>query len=174
MDRDGVINERISNDYVKKAEDFVFLPGSLEAIRKFSSFFEEIFIVTNQQGIGKGLMTVEELKLVHDKMNAEIEKTGGKISRIYFCSDLKSTGSIYRKPQVGMGLQAKREYPNLQFKYSFMVGDTRSDMEFGYRLGLCTVLIGSDQKALEKPYIVEACYKNLLDFANDLENYVKK
>ncbi len=82
LDRDGVINKRLVGDYVKKTEEFVFLDGVLEAIATLSTKFNRIFIVTNQQGIGKGLMTEKDLKQVHDSMEKEIVEHAGKIDRI--------------------------------------------------------------------------------------------
>ena len=71
LDRDGVINTRLVDDYVKCWEDFEFLPGVLEAIKCFNKLFSTIVVVTNQQGIGKGLMKVETLNNIHKKMMAD-------------------------------------------------------------------------------------------------------
>ena len=72
LDRDGVINQKLDNDYVKHIEEFDFIDGAIEAIVKASSIFGRIVVVTNQQGIGKGLMSHEDLKLVHDYMQSNI------------------------------------------------------------------------------------------------------
>jgi len=146
LDRDGVINQRIPNDYVKYPEQFVFNEGVPEALKIFSQLFTRIFIVTNQQGIGRGLMTSAELLRVHNSMLAKITESGGRVDRIYFSPDLKNTRSFTRKPAVGMGLKARREFPEIRFRKCIMAGDTPSDMLFGKRLGMITVLI-SDEPA---------------------------
>ena len=83
LDRDGVINKRVEGDYIKKWEEFEFLPGVLEALHIFSGVFDKIFVVTNQQGIGKGLMTEIDLEHIHDEMIQEIKINGGRINKIY-------------------------------------------------------------------------------------------
>lgn len=165
LDRDGVLNVRIPEGYVRSVDEFVFLSGAEEALAKLSGLFRYIFIVTNQQGIGKGLVSMAEVTQVHNSMREKITKAGGRIDKIYLCPDLKKDKTIFRKPSVGMGLQAKKDFPDIVFSKSIMVGDTRSDIEFGYRLGMHTVLIGSDKKALEKPCMVEKRFDNLMDFS---------
>ena len=85
LDRDGTINVHIIGDYVRKWSDFEFIPGALEALAKFAKHFKHIFIVTNQRGIGKGKYTEADLMDIHNKMNAEIKKAGGRIDKIYYC-----------------------------------------------------------------------------------------
>ncbi|MGE5424011.1 MAG: D-glycero-alpha-D-manno-heptose-1,7-bisphosphate 7-phosphatase [Syntrophothermus sp.] len=156
LDRDGVINRRIVDDYVKKWEDFEFLPGVPEAIRDLSMIFNHILIVSNQQGIGKGLMTKEDLKAVHEAMTGAIRKAGGRIDGIYHCPDLAATGSFLRKPAVGMGLRARREFPDISFRKSLMAGDSVSDMIFGKRLGMKTVFLCDDlRKARQMPRVID-------------------
>src|SRR5688572_23731927 len=85
LDRDGVINERIPGDYVKNWDEFIFLDGVLEALNILARKFNRIVVVTNQQGIAKGLMTEEDLNKVHQRMVLEIQESGGKIDKVYFC-----------------------------------------------------------------------------------------
>src|SRR5512140_305773 len=94
LDRDGVINTRILGGYVQKWEQFEFLPGFLEAIKILSLAFSRIIVVSNQQGIGKGLMTEEELGILHRNMVAVIEKHGGRIDRIFHSPDLETEDSL--------------------------------------------------------------------------------
>lgn len=143
LDRDGVINKRIVDDYVKTPEEFEFLPGALEAIARFTKLFSHIFVVTNQQGIGKKIMTERNLSEIHTYMRKEIEKAGGKLSAIYFAPDIASKHNTLRKPQTGMGLQAKKDFPEIDFSKSIMVGDSESDILFGTNLGMKTIKIGN-------------------------------
>jgi histidinol-phosphate phosphatase family protein len=141
LDRDGVINERLIGDYVKLPEEFHFIPGVLEALKLLSGRFGRIIIVTNQQGIGKGLMTYEDLETIHDRMIAEIEEAGGRIDNIYFAPELEEENSPLRKPNTGMAELARKDFPEIDFSRSVMAGDGIHDMEFGKRLGMKCVYI---------------------------------
>ncbi len=156
VDRDGVINKHRPDDYVKCWDEFVFLPGVLDAFALLSNAFGRIIIVTNQRGVGKSLMTEADLLDIHQRMITEINHAGGRLDRIYYCTDTNND-SPNRKPNSGMALQAQRDFPEIVLKESVMVGDSKSDMEFGERLGMKTVLI--------KP---TAHPKSLLDFAQSL------
>jgi histidinol-phosphate phosphatase family protein len=141
LDRDGVINERLIGDYVKSPEEFRFIDGVPESIAEFTKLFGRIIIVSNQQGIGKGFMTEQDLGLIHNKMMKGIEDAGGRISKIYHCPHLEKDKSALRKPNTGMALQAQKDFPGIDFKKSVMVGDGLHDMEFGRRLGMLCVFI---------------------------------
>ncbi|MEZ5045188.1 MAG: HAD family hydrolase [Saprospiraceae bacterium] len=148
LDRDGVINRRPPGDYVQSWSAFHFLPGVLEAIKQFSLLFDRIIIVTNQQGIGKGMMSTDQLTAIHQQMQQAIASEGGRIDAIYFCPDLSSKVGNCRKPNPAMALQAQQDFPEIDFQQSIMVGDSISDLQFGQSLGMKTVLVQS--KADEK------------------------
>ena len=118
LDRDGVINQRIPEDYVKHPDEFQFIPGVTEALAILASIFNPIIVVTNQQGIGRGLMNEDQLKQIHDKMLNGIMESGGRIDAIYYSPDLKNTNSFTRKPSVGLGLKARKQFPSINFKKS--------------------------------------------------------
>ena len=151
LDRDGVINERIFGGYVTSPEEFHFSEGTLEAIRAFSEIFNRIIVVTNQQGIAKGIMTERNLFDLHDYMVNSIEDKGGRIDAIYFASNLRGAENDIRKPKPDMGLLAKKDFKEIDFSKSIMVGDTDSDIQFGKNLGMKTVRVVS-----EEPKSVEA------------------
>ncbi len=140
IDRDGVINRRIEGGYVTRWEEFEFLPGVLEALKNLAIFFDKIFVVTNQQGIGKGLMTEQQLNELHEQMLQEIAMAGGRIDAVYYCGALAEDESPFRKPSPGMAYQAKRDFPEINLAKAIMIGDTMSDIEFGVRAGMYTVL----------------------------------
>lgn len=170
LDRDGVINRRIPDDYVKGPSGFEFLPGVTEAFSLFSDIFRYLVVVTNQQGIGKGLMTEKELEAVHQKMVGEINDRGGRIDKIYFCPDLKDSRSFFRKPAVGMGLKARKDLAGLRFHQSVMAGDTASDMLFGKRLGMTTVLISNDISEIRNcSELADFSFPDLISFAHNLK-----
>lgn len=143
LDRDGVINEKLDNDYVKRWEEFRFLEGSIESITALSGIFGRIIVVTNQQGIGKGLYSARDLEAIHRQMLQSITQKGGRIDRIYFSPYLAAENHPTRKPSIGMALQAKEEFPEIEFKKSIIVGDSMSDMKFGKDAGMFTVFISS-------------------------------
>lgn len=146
LDRDGVINELRPEDYVKSEEEFLWLPGSKEAIRDLSKILGLIVVVTNQQGIGKGMMTEYDLEKIHWKMQSELEAIGGKIDRVYYCPHLASVQPKCRKPETGMAEEAKSDFPEIDFNKSIMIGDSCSDIDFGSRLGMITVKVGMGGK----------------------------
>lgn len=168
LDRDGVINIERPDDYVKDIPEFVFIEGSLAAIAKLTAKFDHIFIITNQRGVGRGVMSADSLHEVHNYMLSEIEKIGGTVSKIYVCTDTDST-SINRKPNVGMAFRAQCDFPDINFSQSIMIGNSKSDIEFGNKLGMHTVLVGNKYPKEDKIYnLVDAYYENLYKFA---ENY---
>ncbi|MFN4008192.1 MAG: D-glycero-alpha-D-manno-heptose-1,7-bisphosphate 7-phosphatase [Chitinophagaceae bacterium] len=153
LDRDGVINHEKKNDYIRNVAEFQLYDGILEAIAKLSNFFKYIIIVTNQKGIGKGLMTHEDLATIHQKLCAEVQEAGGKIDAIYYCSDL-ADDSINRKPQPGMALQAVAAFPDIDLRKSLMVGNKLSDMQFGRNAGMHTAFVATTNP--ETPFPHEA------------------
>jgi len=146
LDRDGVINKKLDGDYVKTIDEFEFLPYALEAIKLFSRRFHRVVIVTNQQGISKRLMTEDDLHKVHQHILQEVQNFGGRIDAIYHAPQLVEENSTFRKPNIGMALQAKEEFPSIDFKKSIMVGDSISDMEFAKNTNMFAVLIGQSEK----------------------------
>ncbi|MEE4177244.1 MAG: HAD-IIIA family hydrolase [Bacteroides sp.] len=175
LDRDGVLNRRLEGDYVKRKEDFEWQEGVLESLAWLSGVFGTIVVVTNQQGIGKGLMTEKELEQIHHKMLNDLKQAGGRIDKVYFCPDLENSGSFNRKPMVGMGLQARRDFPEINFRQSVMVGDTLSDMRFGKRLKMKTVLISEDlTMARQHHFLIDLRFSSLKDFSKWAEQKLKK
>lgn len=163
LDRDGVINTRKMGDYVYSAEEFDFLPQVKEAIAYFSTIFSRIIVVTNQQGIGKNRMTERNLLDIHGYMLEEIQKVGGKVDQVYFAPELKSDVHSTRKPKPDMALKAKKDFPEIIFEKSIMVGDTDSDIEFGKNLGMKTVRILSEEKIGVEADLNVASLYNLIE-----------
>lgn len=161
LDRDGVINVRIIDGYVTKIEEFEFLPGVIEAFKIFKNKFNRIIVVTNQQGVGKGLMTEDDVKEVHDFMINEVENHDGKIDKVYFCPQLKYVPDNYRKPSPKMAYMAKEDFPEIDLSKSIMIGDMNSDVEFGKNAGMMTVFIGDNELKL----IPDGRFNSLYDFA---------
>lgn len=169
LDRDGVINKRPPGNYIKTWEDFEFLPGVLESIKILARKFGRIIIVTNQQGIGKGLMTHEDLQNIHRQIQTAISKNGGRIDAIYYCPDLATDTDNCRKPAVFMAIQAKKDFPEIDFSKSIMAGDTPSDMEFGRNAGMRTVFINTNEESVN-PELYDLEFSNLDLFAKTLKH----
>lgn len=168
LDRDGVINKKIPGEYVRSWEQFEWIEGVKEAIAELTNVFGYIFIVTNQQGIGKKLMTELELQNIHNNMMKEISKAGGKIDKIYHCPAIEQTQDPCRKPGIGMALMAKKDFPVISFTKSIMAGDSVSDMEFGTAASMKRVLI-QQKNSLDIPrYLYDFKFESLKDFADDL------
>ena len=140
LDRDGVINRRIDGDYVRNLSQFEFLPGAIDAIVRLGKRFRYVIVVTNQQGIGKGLMSAGDVSEIHDYIIEQIQAAGGHIDKIYCCPSLEATNDPNRKPGIGMGLQARHDFPDIDFSRSLMIGDSASDMLFAEKLGMSAFL----------------------------------
>jgi histidinol-phosphate phosphatase family protein len=143
LDRDGVINRRLPGAYVCSWAAFEWLPGTLDALVYFAGAFGRIVVVTNQQGIGKGLMSEADIRIIHRLMRQEAEAAGGRIDGVYYCPSLSSAQPNCRKPAPDMALQAQRDFPEIDFSRSLMVGDSLSDMAFGQGLGMLNVLVAT-------------------------------
>jgi histidinol-phosphate phosphatase family protein len=149
LDRDGVINKHRPSDYVKDWNEFEFIPGILEEFSLLSNYFRYIIVVTNQRGVGKGLMTEEKLNEIHQKMVAVVKEHGGRIDKIYYCTALPDTDPN-RKPNIGMALQAKQDFPDIDFSKSIMVGDSESDKIFAQKAGMKYFAVQEDLKNIWK------------------------
>jgi len=140
IDRDGVINRLRPNDYVKCWEEFDFLPDVFDAFAAWNKRLKYIIVITNQRGVGKGIMTEEDLQTIHKKMISEIEKKDGRIDKIYYCTATNNSDPN-RKPNIGMALQAKHDFPDIDFSKTLMIGDSESDMQFANNVEIKGILI---------------------------------
>lgn len=165
LDRDGVINRKLDDDYVKHWVEFEFLDGVFDALQKLDVIFGNIVIVTNQQCIGKGIITTEDLELIHRNMLYEVSYLKGRIDKVYFSPYLNAENHPTRKPGIGMALQAKRDFPGIDFEKSVIVGDSLSDMEFGRNAGMKTVFVSGQKKNDER---IDFHVSSLIEFANAL------
>ena len=135
LDRDGVVNVWLPGDYVKSWDEFHFNEGFLDFIGRYSASFKHIFIVTNQRGVGKGVMTQAQLDDIHSRMLKAIKDAGGRIDRIYQCTSVDDSDPM-RKPNPGMALQAMKDYPDVRMERSVMIGDQPSDRGFADNCGM--------------------------------------
>jgi D-glycero-D-manno-heptose 1,7-bisphosphate phosphatase len=165
LDRDGVLNHEKNNDYVLNWDEFRFYDTVPQALASLNTRFKHIVVVTNQKGVGKGLMRLEDLDNIHQNMLSVIEKAGGRIDKIYFCSDL-ADDSPNRKPQPGMAFQAQHDFPGIDLSRSIMVGNRPSDMKFGRNAGMHTVYLATTHPETPFPHPdIDLRFNSLAEFA---------
>lgn len=133
LDRDGVINHVKANSYINSFSEFEFRKDFLNNIKQLAETYRYIFVVSNQKGIGKGLMTIEELESVHEKMIENIFKHGGRIDKIYV-STSADNNAIENKPNIGLANKIKEDFPCVDFNSTVVVGDSASDYLFADKL----------------------------------------
>ncbi|MDD3845743.1 MAG: HAD family hydrolase [Syntrophorhabdaceae bacterium] len=149
LDRDGIINMKMAEgEYVTHWSGFTFLPGVFEAIRLFNANDRLVIVVTNQQCIGKGLVTMEAIETIHTKMTGSLEENGSHVDGIYVCPHLASDGCSCRKPGTGLFEMALKDFRkrgiSIDMSNSYMIGDSATDILAGERAGLRTILLASD------------------------------
>jgi len=138
LDRDGVINE--DKGYVYRIEDFVFIDGIFEKLKKYQDEGYLLIVVTNQSGIGRGYYTQEDFEKLTKYMLDEFAKREIKITKVYHSPYKPEDNASCRKPNPGMLLQAKEEF-DIDMKNSIMIGDKQSDMEAGKNAGVGTLIL---------------------------------
>jgi D-glycero-D-manno-heptose 1,7-bisphosphate phosphatase len=172
LDRDGVINLEKENDYIRSASELILYKGAAEAIAYCNLIFQITVVVTNQRGIGKGLMTEADLQSIHALLSEQLAYVGGNIDAYYFAPQL-SNDAQDRKPNTGMGLQAQRDFPSIEFAKSVMIGNNISDMQFGKNLGMKTVYLNTTSPRTEAHPCIDWYSTDLADFAKTLQAFNK-
>jgi D-glycero-D-manno-heptose 1,7-bisphosphate phosphatase/D-glycero-alpha-D-manno-heptose 1-phosphate guanylyltransferase len=174
LDRDGVINVHRPGDYVKSIAEFVFIDGVQEALRMLSPLFRHIVIVTNQRGVEKGIFSRQDLETIHRFMIESVAANGGRIDRIYVSTALVDSHPD-RKPNPGMALQAKKDFPDMDFANSRMVGDSASDMLFAQNAGIPAIWIGNQSIPQQNNTLpILAHYPDLITFAHHISTLIDK
>ena len=149
LGRDGIVNKQSSGIQVKDWTDFEFTYKALDAIQTLSTLFQHIIIITNQEGIGEELMSHEQLHALHEKMLSEIVRQGGYIDNVYYAPELEIEPYNTRKPSPIMALQAKEDFPNIDFKKSIMVGNSIADIEFAINTGMQPIFITTNPEDIQ-------------------------
>ena len=168
LDRDGVLNKEIVGSYITTPNEFEFCEGVPAAMQSLAELFGTIVVVTNQRGVGRGLMTTETLRQIHGDMKSGILAAGGRIDRVYACTAV-SDADHNRKPNTGMALQAREDFPHIDFHKSIVVGNSLSDMEFGKRLAMRTVFLTTKHEPYELPNdLIDEQFPSLQDWVKSL------
>ena len=169
LDRDGVINKYPGDKkYVTSLREFRFLPKAKEGIAKLYKNNYKLFVASNQAGVGKGLYSRKALEEITKNMLSEVQRAGGDIEEVYYCTHRKEENCSCRKPKSGLIEQAVKKYP-INLKKTFFVGDTIRDVNTARAAGCKSILVLSGKEKLKnsenwqaKPDFV---FKNLLEAA---------
>lgn len=150
LDRDGVINHD-STEYIKSPEEWLPIPGSLEAIAHLNRHGYRVIIVTNQSGVARGYYDLETLDRIHEKLTHELAAVGGYIEEIFFCPHHPDEACACRKPQPGLLHQLAQKYP-INLAETFFIGDSIVDIKAAQAVGAMPVLVltGKGEATLEK------------------------
>lgn len=172
LDRDGVLNTRIVGGYVRTWSTFHFESGALDALAVLAQWAPRIVVATNQQGIGKGLMSEDDLAAIHSRMREAVAAAGGRIDAVQVCPHLDGAGCTCRKPQPGMATDYLLAHPAVDGSLSMMVGDTASDVEMGRRLaretgGGASIRIGSQHDPA-----ADLTFPSLASFARSVSRFI--
>lgn len=171
LDRDGVINQD-SDAFVKSAAEWVALPGSIEAIAAFSRAGYQVYIATNQSGLGRGLFDVSVLQAMHKKMIDLVSASGGHIDGIFYCPHTPDDHCDCRKPLPGLIVQIENAL-GYAVAGCPMVGDSLRDLEAGVARGCLPVLVrtGKGEKTLAKMHEDKHPLLDNLTIADSLADY---
>jgi D-glycero-D-manno-heptose 1,7-bisphosphate phosphatase len=149
LDRDGVINQKApAGQYVTRWEDFHFLPGAIDAIAQFNHAGFLVIVVTNQRCVAKGLLSENELNILHKRMTDHLSHAGARIDAIHYCPHELEPPCSCRKPAPGMLLAAARAQ-NLDLAASWMIGDSDIDIQAGKNAGCRTARVTKNRAATQ-------------------------
>jgi D-glycero-D-manno-heptose 1,7-bisphosphate phosphatase len=171
LDRDGVINAD-RPDFVKSWEEFEFLPDSLEALAVLSQTPYKIVVITNQSGVGRGLLSERTLERMHARMIDRVRASGGRIDAIYYCPHDPGVGCDCRKPATGLFFDAARDF-DINLTLSWAIGDSHRDTQAANRAGVQAILLDRmlpDQTAVPGSALQFVRAINLFDAVRIIQN----
>ncbi|MDH5435805.1 MAG: D-glycero-beta-D-manno-heptose 1,7-bisphosphate 7-phosphatase [Gammaproteobacteria bacterium] len=170
LDRDGVINED-SDEYIKSPDEFIPIPGSLEAITRLNHAGYRVVIISNQSGIARKYFTVEILQNIHEKLRSLLADIGGQIDTILYCPHGPSDLCKCRKPKAGLFEELKNRL-HITFDNTLAVGDSLRDLQAAQSIGAKPVLVrtGKGLRTLQHKSMPTniPVYDNLAEVVNDL------
>ena len=158
LDRDGVINVApAAGHYVLHWRQFRFAEGALDMLRALADKGYRLVVATNQQGVGKGLMSTQALAAIHRKLYAAAAAQGAPIDALFSCPHLAAQDCACRKPKPGLIHEALRRLPySVDLSRSWMIGDSLRDIEAGAAAGLRTLLLGAATESAAPPDAIAA------------------
>lgn len=149
LDRDGVINED-SDDYIRTPEEFIPIPGSLEAIARLKKAGFTVVVASNQSGIGRGYFDFNTLNAMHDKLKDLLAEVGGSVDGLFYCPHTPEDHCNCRKPAPGLYQQIARQF-NVDLTGVPIIGDSLRDIEAAWAVGASPILVrtGKGLRTLE-------------------------
>ncbi|MFZ1080532.1 MAG: HAD family hydrolase [Candidatus Kryptoniota bacterium] len=176
IDRDGTIN--IDKDYLTDPDQLEFIEGSPEAIALANNLGLKVIVISNQSGIARGLMTIQQVENVNARLVEKLKARGAVVDAIYYCPHHPGNGDICacRKPDIGMLIRAKEKF-DIDLVWSFVVGDKWSDVKCGENAGAYTSLVLTGygetdyRRCIDDRIKIDYLGKNLFD---SVTNFVKK
>lgn len=167
LDRDGVINQD-SDAFIKTPDEWIPIPGSLEAIARLNRAGYRVVVATNQSGLTRGLFDLEALAAIHHKMESALQQLGGKLDGVYYCPHGPDDDCTCRKPKPGLLLQIAKE-KNIDLGRTILVGDSLRDLQAAIAVGVKPVLVltGKGMKTA-----AELSYELNIETYRDLAEYV--
>lgn len=176
LDRDGVINYE-SSEYIKSPDEWIPIPGSLEAIARLNKAGFKVLVATNQSGVARGFYDLETLNAIHEKFIQELASVGGYVEEIFFCPHHPEENCFCRKPRVGLIRQIQSKYP-VDLKKTYFIGDNATDIEVAIAVGCQPILVltGKGKKTLEMHSTLNTIlhFENLSDAVDYIVNSMKR
>ena len=139
LDRDGVINQD-SDDFIKTLDEFILLPGSLEAIKRLKQAGYQVVVATNQSGIARGYLTLDTLNAMHGKLNGLLAEIDATIDGYFYCPHGPDDGCECRKPKPGLYQQISQQF-NVSLEGIPVIGDSLRDLEAARAVGAKPILV---------------------------------
>ena len=170
LDRDGVINQD-SDEYIKCPEEFIPIPGSIEAMARLHRAGYRIAIATNQSGIARGYFDVQTLNHMHEKLLRLLSAQGGQVDGIFYCPHGPEDDCDCRKPKAGLLRDIQRRF-NVNMSGVYAVGDSLRDLQAARSVGAIPILVrtGKGERTIKKKEGLEGVliYKDLAEFVDEL------
>jgi len=170
LDRDGVINQD-SAEYIKSPEEWIAIPGSLEAIAALNKAGYKVVIATNQSGLGRGYFSHATLEAMHQKMTQELHEVGGRIDGIFICPHRPEQDCECRKPEPGLLLDIQKGF-EISLEDAVLIGDAERDIKAALSVNCDAVLVktGKGKLTLDMYNVPEnvSVFENLSEAVNKL------
>jgi len=162
LDRDGVINKDSPN-HIKSADEWIPIPGSLEAIKLLTENNYHVAVISNQSGINRDIIPYASFVQIINKMNKKINDSGGRIDLFYYCPDIPTSKSKDRKPNPGMFLDLSRRL-GISLDECYSIGDSPRDIVASQKAGCIPIAVrtGNGKKIEEDEDLVVPIFDNLL------------
>lgn len=170
LDRDGVINAN-RQDHVKSWEEFVFLPGAFEALRRIAASEFAVLVTTNQAAIARGLTTDAAVREIHERMTTDVARAGGRIDAVYYCPHHPEENCDCRKPRPGLYIRGAREW-DVDLARSYVIGDAMGDILAAHEIGAEPILVLTG-RGMEQHAVLKANHHSEFHVADSLVDAVE-